>query len=110
MEGPKFKSDQYRKARGGYSRFLSVNCEHCGHKVLVYQKDGPGELRRLYMDRIFSPEKMIGLQNKSLEKTSDLICPNCKRILGIPYIYEKEKRKAFRLFVGAVQKKVTKLK
>src|ERR1035437_3778816 len=107
MKKHQLKSDQYRKNRGGYSRFLSIKCEHCNHKVLVYQKDGPGELRRLYMDRIFSPEKMIGLQNKSLEKISNLTCPNCKRVLGIPYIYEKERRKAFRLFVGAVQKKVT---
>ena len=110
MKKPHLKSDQYRKTRGGYSRFLSVNCDHCGHKVLVYQKDGPGELRRLYMDRIFSPEKMIDLENKPLKKVSDLTCPNCRRILGIPYIYEKEKRKAFRLFVGAVRKKVTTLK
>jgi hypothetical protein len=109
MKKPQFKSDQYRKARGGYSRFLDVICEHCSTKVLIYQKDGPGELRRLYMDRIFAPEKLVSLQNNSLEKISDLTCPKCKRVLGIPYIYEKEKRKAFRLFVGAVKKKVTKL-
>lgn len=27
--------------------------------VAVYQKDGPGELRRMYMDRIFSPKNIV---------------------------------------------------
>jgi len=34
----------------------------------------------------------------------------CKRLLGIKYIYEKEKRPAYRLFVGAVVKKIVKLR
>lgn len=106
----KLKSDKYRKARGEYSRFLEISCEHCGQKILVYQKDGPGELRRMYIDRIFKPESFSKLESKSINKIPDLICPNCKRVLGIPYIYQKEKRKAFRLFVGAVTKKVTTLK
>ena len=105
-----FKSDQYRKSRGGYSRFLEISCEHCSHKVIVYQKDGPGELRRMYIDRIFKPENFSKLENKSINKIPDLTCSNCKRVLGIPYIYQKENRKAFRLFVGAITKKVTTLK
>lgn len=105
-----FKSDQYRNARGGYSRFLDVICEHCGQKVLVYQKDGPGELRRLYLDRIFAPETLVSFQNNNLEQIPELKCPKCKRVLGIPYMYEKESRKAFRLFVGATIKKVTTFK
>lgn len=105
-----FKSDKYRNARGGYSRFLDIICEYCGHKVLLYQKDGPGELRRLYMDRIFVPKNLVDFQGKKLEKIPELKCLKCKRILGIPYIYEKEKRKAFRLFAGSTIKKVTKAK
>jgi hypothetical protein len=66
------KHDKYRKARGGYSRLLEIHCEHCSHVIALYQKDGPGSL---------------------------------KRLLGIPYIYEKEKRPAFRLFQGSVTKK-----
>ena len=103
------KSDQYRKARGGYSRFLDIRCEHCGTKVLVYQKDGPGELRRLYMDRIVAPDKLINLKDKKTENILDLMCTKCKRVLGIAYIYQKEKRKAYRLFVGAVVKKVVRI-
>lgn len=105
-----FKSDLYRKARGGYSRLVDIMCEYCNSKVLLYQKDGPGELKRIYMDRILSPKDLANLQNKNINSILELRCQNCKRVLGVPYIYEKEKRKAFRLFVGAVIKKVTKLK
>src|SRR3989338_8331432 len=62
----KFKSDKYRKTRGGYSRFLNVLCEHCGAKILVYQKDGHGPLKRLYFDRIFAPENEATVQNVNL--------------------------------------------
>lgn len=106
----KFKSDQYRKARGGYSRFVDIFCEYCNTKVLLYQKDGTGELKRIYMDRIIAPKDLTNLQNKKLDNISELRCHKCKRVLGIPYIYEKENRKAFRLFVGTVVKKLTKAK
>lgn len=105
----KFKSDKYRKSRGGYSRFLNVLCEHCGAKILVYQKDGPGPLKRLYLDRIFTPENLVNFQKLSINKIPNLICLKCKSVLAVPYIYKKEQRKAYRLFVGAVIKKITKI-
>lgn len=105
----KFKSDKYRKVRGGHSRFLNVFCEHCGAKILVYQKDGPGPLKRLYLDRIFAPENLADFQKFPINKIPDLICSKCKTILAISSIYQKEQRKAFRLFVGAVTKKITKI-
>jgi len=104
----RFKLDKYRKARGDYSRFLNVLCEHCGAKILVYQKDGPGPLKRLYLDRIFAPEDLVNFQKLSISKVPNLVCSKCKTVLAIPYIYKKEDRKAYRLFVGAVTKKVTK--
>jgi len=103
----KFKTDKYRKARGGYSRFLDIFCAHCAAKVLVYQKDGPGPLKRLYLDRIFAPEKLTNWQNMPLAKIFHLACGQCRTILGIPYVYPKEKRPAFRLF-AAVTKKTNK--
>ena len=109
MQKVAFKKDIYRKARGGYSRFLQITCHHCDNKILVYQKDGPGELKRMYLDRIVSPENLIRLQKLSIKKIPDLICNKCKYILAIPYIYPKEKRNAYRLFVGAINKKITKL-
>ena len=104
----KLKSDKYRKARGGYSRFLNVLCEHCGAKILVYQKDGPGPLKRLYLDRIFAPENLLNFQKTPVIKIPNLVCIKCKTVLAIPYIYQKEQRTAFRLFVGAVTKKIIK--
>jgi len=93
----KFINDKYRKTRGGHSRFLDICCEKCGHHVCFYQKDGPGILKRMYKDRI------LGLKN-----TTKMVCPGCKQVLGVSIIYKKEKRPAFRLFVGAVVKKIVK--
>lgn len=104
----RLKADTYRKARGGYARFLDIFCEHCGQKILLYQKDGSGPLKRLYLDRIFSPAHLVGLQNAPINKVPNFICPKCKQVLGIPYVYPKEKRKAFRLFAGAITKKIAK--
>jgi len=109
MEKLELKKDKYKKARGGYSRLLEIKCEKCGNPVALYQKDGPGALKRMYVDRIFSPEKLANLQNVAIKKISNLICSKCKQIIGIPYIYQKEKRPAFRLFEGSVTKKVGKV-
>lgn len=111
MQGEQFKlkSDQYRKARGGYSRFLNIYCNKCKSHVFLYQKDGPGLLKRAYLDRILAPENLSSLQK--ISKTKDLpilICSNCGSVIGKPYIYEKEKRKAFLLDPVSFIKKITK--
>ncbi len=95
------KNDKYKKARGGYSRLLNISCEKCGEFVCLYQKDGPGNLRRMYLDRIFNEK--VSLVNKVIS------CPN-KHPLGVRIIYMKEKRIAFRLFVDSVVKKISKSK
>lgn len=105
----KLKSDKFRKVRGGHSRFLDVCCEHCEAKVLVYQKDGPGILKRIYLDRIFAPESLVNLQHLAIDMVPNLVCLECETVLGVPFVYKKEKRNAFRLFVGAVTKKVVKM-
>lgn len=102
-----FKSDKYKKARGGYSRLLDISCEKCGTHLFYYQKDGPGMLKRMYLDRIYGSKKYAGLQNAHVKSVPQLTCPNCKQLIGVPYIYAKENRLAFRLFVGAVVKKIT---
>lgn len=93
-----FKKDKYSKVRGGYSRRLKVYCRKCNNYILSYQKDGPGNLRRMYFDRIFD-----------LKPKKQLVCNKCKELLGIRYVYPKENRKSFRLFQDAVIKKVAKL-
>jgi len=92
------KNDKYRRARGGHSRILALNCAKCGAHLIYYQKDGPGILKRIYVDRVVGSK---------LSK-SNLVCPECKELLGVPMTYRKENRQAIRLFEGAVSKKITK--
>lgn len=104
----KLKRDKYKSARGGYSRLLSLRCRKCDSTIASYQKDGPGNLRRLYMDRIVKPKKLVDLQKKSLKEIKPLKCGECGFIVGMPYIYQKEKRKAFRMFQDAIVKRIIK--
>lgn len=93
---------------GGYSRLLQVSCERCGNVVALYQKDGPGPLKRMYLDRIMEPQKLVVTTSTLIGKVPPLTCSKCKHVLGVPYIYQKEKRSAFRLFEGSVTKKIIK--
>ena len=95
-----FKSDKYKKVRGGYSRLLDISCQKCGEHICLYQKDGPGNLRRMYIDRIIDPKVSVSKK--------DLSCPK-GHLIGVKIIYDKEKRPAFRLFVDSVVKKIIKL-
>lgn len=99
-------NDTYRKARGGYARLLEICCRKCDSLIALYQKDGSGNLRRMYLDRISYPRQLTKLQNKKWSTLPVLQCQKCKEILGTPYVYEKENRKAFRLYVDAVVKRV----
>ena len=110
MERFEFKNDKYKKARGGYSRLLDISCGKCGKHLCLYQKDGPGLLKKMYLDRIYESAKYSGLENQPLKLIPNLVCIGCGQIVGIPYIYEPEKRLAFRLFVGEVSKKIIKSK
>ncbi len=92
----KLKQDKYRKNRGGTSRLLDIKCERAGHHLFYYQKDGPGIIKRLYLDRIYP----------TAPKSNDLICTKCKEVLGSKIIYKKESRPAYRVFVGAITKKI----
>lgn len=95
----KFINDKYKKSRGGYSRLLVISCEKCGEYVCQYQKDGPGSLRRMYIDRI--SETKASIQSKTLT------CIN-GHVLGVKIVYDKEKRLAYRLFVDAITKQIVK--
>lgn len=92
-----FKNDKYKKKRGGYSRLLKISCEKCSSHICFYQKDGPGNLKRMYIDRINNPA--ISTARK------DLRCPR-GHLIGVKMIYKKEKRPAFRLFVDAIVKNI----
>lgn len=94
------KSDKFKKARGGPSRLLRICCAKCGADVCMYQKDGIGLLKRMYLDRIMDSSSAIN------GKT--LVCAKCGAHLGNAMIYEKENRPAYRLELGAVAKKAVK--
>lgn len=100
MERQRFnlKSDKYRKTRGGYSRFLNIYCSKCKNSILLYQKDGPGPLKRLYLDRIFAPNNLASLNlSRNIKKIPNLVCAYCLFHIGMPYVYPKEERLAFLL-------------
>lgn len=94
----KFHDDQYKKTQGGKSRWLLLSCEQCKTELFKYQKDGPGILKRLYLDRIAGV--LVGKAN--------LVCKKCQHLLGVPIIYKKENRPAIRLFAGAIEKRILK--
>lgn len=94
----KLKSDRFKRSREGRSQLLDISCAKCGRHLFDYQKDGAGILKRAYYDRILGTN--VGKGN--------LICPNCKTLLGVPMVYKKENRQAIRLLKGAVSKKVAK--
>ena len=91
------KIDEFSNSRGGWSRILDISCEY-GHHVCYYQKDGPGPLKRLYIDRIIG----LNTSDKTLE------CPKCAHELGIKTIYKSENRPAYRLFQSSIFKVVIK--
>jgi len=95
----KLKNDRYKKNRGGYSRLLAVACQKCGSGICKYQKDGPGNLRRMYIDRISDARVSIGRK--------DLTCTK-GHLVGVKMVYEKENRPAFRLFVDSITKRIVK--
>ena len=82
MENSLLKFDRFRKNRGGYSRLLRLTCEKCANQITLYQKDGPGPLKRLYVDRIV--KSSVKIDGKFLN------CDSCKEVLGVKIIYKKE--------------------
>lgn len=87
---------------------LDIRCETCGAHVCYYQKDGSGTLKKMYLDRIRGLQ-YENLQNISFKKLPHFTCLKCKKFLGVPIIYEKENRLAFRLFQDEVTKKIIQL-
>lgn len=94
-------------ARGGTSAFYNIYCSHCRRWLLLYQKDGAGNLFRLYLDRIHAPDLTVFTRtgsSKSL-KPGGLSCGHCGASIGVPMIYKPENRPAFRLVPGSIVKK-----
>ena len=101
-----FKNDLYKCVRKGKSHLLELSCAERGHRVGFYQKDGAGLLKRIYIDRILAGEAMATKKISSLKSLSSLHCKKCKELLGIPVLFGEERRYAYRLFTGAITKKI----
>lgn len=101
------KKDKYLRQRGGTAKVIDVNCMACGALLFVYQKDGPGWLKRCYLNRILSPEKYSSLQKnkniKSVDDMSNLVCV-CGQVIGSP-MKHKDGRLAFHLIRGKFKRK-----
>lgn len=92
----KIKKDKYRRARGGSSKILAIYC-NCGSFLWLYQKDGPGQLKRMYLDRI------MGKDFEPLVASAK--CEKCGKVIAIPMVYKKENRPALRVIRGMTTKK-----
>lgn len=93
------KKDRYRQARGGYSTLLEIKCAQCLTTLFFYQKDGPGPLKRCYLDRILyvSPTYGTKTQAQTHWRSANLFCTHCQECLGSPMNYEKEARAAIKM-------------
>jgi len=91
----KFKKDIYKNSRGKWSRILDIACHFCKNHICFYQKDGPGPLKRSYVDRF------IDIKPK---KSNVFKCNSCGETLGIYQPYKKENnRPAYSWLVGALE-------
>ncbi len=98
-----FVKDKFRKVRGNYSRILKLTCRKCGAFVFYYQKDGPGNLRRCYFDRI------VQYKRNDYGEKYVLLCAKSHE-LGMVSDYVKENRPVYLLFTDAVEKEVVSIK
>ena len=93
----KIKKDKHLEKRGGTAKIIRVVCASCKKTLFYYQKDGPGWLKRCYLNRIMAPEKWEKLQYSITEEKDlgNLVC-NCGEVLGSP-MKHKDDRLAFKL-------------
>ncbi len=89
----KLKKDKYSRARGGTSQLLDISCASCKVHLVTYQKDGPGSLLRMYLDRM----------EPTLPHTN-LVCV-CGALIATPMVYKPESRLALRMVKGSFAKK-----
>lgn len=87
----KIKRDKHLRKRGGTAKIINVLCAKCGNLIFVYQKDGPGWLKRCYFNRI------IGMKPNN-QNSKRLLC-KCGELIGLT-VKHKDGRLAYRLIRG----------
>ncbi len=105
---PKFERDSAYKKRGGTAGWLLLKCGVCRIEQMFYQKDGQGNLFRLYLDRITSSDGQRPLSNLNIDNIRALNCLSCEKIIGVPMVYKKDERPrvAIRLVESGVIKQI----
>ncbi|MDB4979243.1 MAG: hypothetical protein JWM56_1429 [Candidatus Peribacteria bacterium] len=96
--------DQYTHNRGGDAKIHTLLCFMCNEPLATYQKDGPGPLKRIYLDRIHEPTELKTA--KTIDDMQNLHCRQCRELLGTPMVYARlfgEQRLAYRLYASAVK-------
>lgn len=90
--------NSYTKSRGT-PQLIKIFCRTCSSYLATYQKDGPGKLLRCYLDRIHLPKELNRRQFETFKKSEapKLKCSTCDAVIGIPIIYKKENRPAYRM-------------
>lgn len=103
---PKFDRDSSYKHRGGSAKWLLLKCGVCKEELSLYQKDGPGNLLRLYLDRLTSTDGERPFKQVEIDRMQPLSCLACESVIGVPMVYEKDAnpRPAIRLINSGVDK------
>ncbi|HLC53788.1 MAG TPA: hypothetical protein VJK03_04545 [Candidatus Nanoarchaeia archaeon] len=92
----KIKKDKYFRERGSTAKIIKISCMKCNSLIFVYQKDGPGWLKRCYLNRIISPEYYSN--KKDINELNNLVCA-CGNVIGSPFKY-RDGRLAYHLIRG----------
>ncbi len=102
----KIKTDNFQKTRGT-SKILKIYCSKCSNLLFIYQKDGPGQLKRSYLDRIAWPEKYPSLckMKQNYTDLDPIICEKCNQLIAVPMNYAKENRTAYKIMRTTTKKK-----
>ncbi len=104
----KVRKDGYRRSRGNTSTLYEIDCSGCDHVLFVYQKDGPGPIKRCYLDRIAwaSDEDLVVSPQQAVDgQFPGLFCDQCDQPIGTPMFYQPEDRPAYRMIPGSFHKR-----
>jgi hypothetical protein len=106
------KRDSFLANRRGVFRFYTITCRCCATTLCLYQKDGFGSLRRLYLDRVMMDRSAQELSPNLIQEFAQefaidkkLVCRHCGLMLGLGYVYQRENRPAIALFQDAIVKR-----
>lgn len=101
------RKDKFYRSRGATTSLFTILCSKCGVRICTYQKDGTGNLHRLYWDRIIEPSEQFNIpayhKDRTLKELPYLVC-SCRNVVGVPMLYKKEGRFALRLIHGSIHK------